>query len=115
MVSRSRTYDPGYGDLSFCGAEFKEVKCLRILRVWDLFEWSSVERSHIETYLSEAVSKAARNLCVVRRAGKLFDCKRVVKSYFNAYVSSSLKYCALLWMSSANSHLGLLDRAGRSA
>ena len=46
---------------------------------------------------------------VGRRAGKLFDCQRVLKSCFNAYVVLSLYYCTPVWMSSGESHLGLLD------
>ena len=55
------------------------------------------------------MSKAARSLGVVRRAGKLFDCLRVLKGCFNAYILSSSEYFAPVWMSSAESHLGLLD------
>ena len=62
-----------------------------------------------ETHLREVVSKAARSLDVVRRVGKLLDCPRVLKICFNAYVLSSLEYRAPVWMSSAGSHLGLLD------
>ena len=61
------------------------------------------------------MSKAARNLGVVRRTGKLFDFPRVVKNCFNAYVLSSLVHCAPVWMSSVESHLGLLDIVVRSA
>ena len=68
-----------------------------------------------ETYVREVVSKAARSLGAVRRAGKLFDCLRVLKSCFNAFVRSSLEYCASLWMSSTEFHLGLLDSIVRSA
>ena len=65
--------------------------------------------------MREVVSKAARSLGPVGRAGKLFDCPRVLNSYFNAYVLSRLEYCAPVWMSSAGSHLGLLDSIVRSA
>ena len=34
---------------------------------------------------------------------------------FNAYVLPSLEYCALVWMSSVESHFGLLDSIVRSA
>ena len=55
------------------------------------------------------MSKMARSLGVARRAEKLFDCPRVLKSCFNVYVLSSLEYCAPAWMPLAESHLGLLD------
>ena len=50
----------------------------------------------IETHLQEVVLKAARSPGVVHRAGKLFDCPRVLKSCFNAYILSNLEYCALV-------------------
>ena len=39
----------------------------------------------------------------------------MLKSCFNAYVLSRLEYCAPVWMSSAESHLGLLDIIVRNA
>ena len=59
-------------------------------------------------HLREVVSTAVRNIGVVRRVRKLFDCPRVPKGCFNAYVLSSLKYCASAWLSSAESHWCLL-------
>ena len=61
------------------------------------------------------MAKAARSLSVVRRAGKLFDCLRVLKICFNACAFLNLEYCAPVWMSSAESHLSLLDSVVRSA
>ena len=46
---------------------------------------------------------------------KVLDCPRVLKSCINAYVLSSLEYCALAWMSSVESHLGLLYSVVRIA
>ena len=68
-----------------------------------------------ETHLREVVSKAARSLVVVRRAGELFDCPRVLKSCLNAYVLSNIEYCAPVWMSSEEPHLILLDTVVCSA
>ena len=56
------------------------------------------------------MSKAARSLGVKRRAGKLYD--MIYKLY--EYVLSSLQYCAPVWMSLAESHLGLLNSIVRS-
>ena len=39
----------------------------------------------------------------------------MLKSCFNAYVLSNLDYCAPVWVSSAESRLGLLDSVARSA
>ena len=83
-VSRFRTIAPGHGDLTIAGDELEEVKGLRILGV--------ILNSKLvfETYLLEVVSTAARSLRVVRRAGMIFDSPRILKSYFNAYVLSTL-------------------------
>ena len=59
--------------------------------------------------MREVASKVGRNLGVVGRARKLFDWSRMLKGCFNAYVLSSLEYCAPVWMPSADSHLRLLD------
>ena len=106
MVSRSWTN--GCSDLTLGGAELEEVKCFRIVGV------TSDSKLRIETHLREVVSKAAWSLGVVRRTGKLFDCPRVLKNCFNAYVLPSLEYCAPVSILSAESHLGLLDSTIRS-
>ena len=69
----------------------------------------------LEAHLGLVVSKATRILSVVRRARMLFDCPRVLKGCFNAYVLSSLEYCASVLMSLVESHLGLLDSIDSSA
>ena len=83
MASLSRTYAPDCGDLTLGGAVLEEAKSLRILAV--TFD----SKLTFETNLREVVSKAARSLGVVRRAGMFFNCPRVIKSYFNAYVLSN--------------------------
>ena len=87
VVSRSRTYASGYGNLTLGCAELEEVS-LRILGV------SYDSKLTFEIHLREAVSKAARTLSVVRRTEKLFDCPRELKSYFNAYVLSNLEHAS---------------------
>ena len=88
MVSRSWTYAPSYGDLTLGGVALDKVRALRILGV--TFD----SKLTFETHLREVVSKAAMSLGVVHRAGKLFDCRRMLKSCFSAYILSNLKYCA---------------------
>ena len=71
---RSQTYASCSDDLTLGSEELEEVKSLRILGV------SFDSKLTFETHLCEVVSKAARSLAVVRWAGNLFDCSRVVKS-----------------------------------
>ena len=58
--SGSRTYAPGYGDLTLGDAELEEVRNLRIL------EKTFDSNLTFDTHLRAVVSKAARNLGVVR-------------------------------------------------
>ena len=62
------------------GAGLEEVKRLHILGV------SLDSKLTLETHLQEVMSKAARSLRVMLGARKLFDCPRLLKSGFNAYV-----------------------------
>ena len=55
------------------------------------------------------------SFAVVQWTGKLFDCPRMRKTCFIAYVLFDLEYCATVWISSAESHLSLLDSVVRSA
>ena len=58
-----------------------------------------------------------------RQPGVLLSCAghesyfgpRVLKSCFNAYVLPNLEYCAVVWMSSVESLLSLLNCVVRSA
>ena len=78
VVNRSQTSAPGYGDLNLGGEELEEVKYLRILGA--TFD----SKLTFEAHLREVVSKATRDLYVVRQAGNFFDTPRVLKSCFNA-------------------------------
>ena len=94
VVSRSRTIASRYDDLTLCGAELEEAKNLQILEV------TLDSKLRFETHLRVVVLKAAKRLRFVGLAEKLFDCPRVLKSFFNSYILSSLEYCASVWMSS---------------
>ena len=112
VVIRSRVSAPGYGDLTLSGAELEEVKSFGIHGV--IYDSKLTFQTHLrESHLREEINNlimtistrghntpsrkktlAARNLGVVRLAGKLFECSRVLKGCFNAYVLSRLEYCA---------------------
>ena len=75
-------------DLTLGGAELEQVSSLCILGA------TFYSKVTLETHLREVVSKVVRSLGAVLRPEKLFDCLRVPKSCFNAYVLSNLEYCA---------------------
>ena len=77
VVSRFRTSDPGYGDSLLDELSLRR-QSLRILGV------TIDSKLTFEMHLREVVSKAARNLGIVRRVGKLFDCPRVLNGCSNA-------------------------------
>ena len=83
VVSQYLTSASSYGDLNLGGNELEAVKSLRILR-------ETLDSKLIfETHMQEVVSNAAKNLRVVCRVGKLFDCLRVLKGCCNAYILPS--------------------------
>ena len=73
------------------GVELEEVKSPRILGV------NFDSKLTFEMHLWKVVLKAARNLGVGRRAGKLFDCQRVLKGCFNAYILCGYRRRSLIW------------------
>ena len=80
VVGRSQTIAPGYSDLTLVCPELERAKSLPILGV-------TLDSSlTFVTHLRQVVVNSARSLFVVPRTGKLFDCSRLLKSYFNAYV-----------------------------
>ena len=109
MVSRFRTSAPGYCDLTLGGAELEEVKSLRILQTTLDFKLT------FESHLREVVSKAARHLWVVRRAGTLFDCPRVYKavsmhmfcSAWNIVPTCGCRRCSVIWETRATTYFFL--------
>ena len=103
MVNQSRIYVLFYGDLVPDGAKLEDAKGLHNLGV------TLHSKLTFEIHLRKFVLKTARSLDIRRRARKLFERPRVLKSSFNAYVLSNLEYCAHMWMSSAESPLGLLN------
>ena len=94
--------------------QYKEIYIIKIkILCYFCFLLDSKLTSNIQ--LRVIVSNVARSLGVVRRAGELYDCPRVFKSCSNEHVLSTLKYCAPVWISFAEFHLGLLDSVVRSA
>ena len=88
MMSGSPTYVAGYSGLNLGGAKLEEVRSLRIVGV------TLDSKLIFETHLHEVASKTATIVCVMRRAGELFDFPHVLNSCLNAYILSGLEYCA---------------------
>ena len=74
MVSWSRTYTPGFDDLTLGGTELEEIESLGILGA------TLDAMLTFEIILWEIVSKAARSLGVVLHTVKLFDWPRMSKN-----------------------------------
>ena len=89
IVSRPRTYAPGYDDFTLGDTELEEVNGLCILGV------TLDSKLSFEMHLRKVMSKTAWSLSAVCRAGELFDCPRVLRNCFNAYVMSNLE-CLVL-------------------
>ena len=104
IVSRSRTVLPVHGSLFLNGLVLPVSETLVILGV------NLDSKLTLEHHVRSVVSSAARSMGIVRRASKIFGTTNVLTTCFRSYVLSRLEYCAPSWCSSAESHLGLLDR-----
>ena len=85
--SRSRTYAPSCGEITLGGAELEAVKSLRILGI------SLDSKLTFKTHLREVVSKAARSLGVVSRAGKYLIVHVCSRAFSMHMFFSNLKHC----------------------
>ena len=80
VISRSWVKASGY-DFTLGDVELEKSNSLRILGI------TLDSKLTCEIHLREVVSKAAKSLGVMSRAEKVFDCPRILKSCFNAYIS----------------------------
>ena len=105
VLSRSLTNASCYGDLALSGAVFKKVKSLIIIGV--ILD----SKLTFETHLREILPKAATNLGVEKENNLMIHvCSKVVSMRMPCPVYS---ICTSVWISSAESHLGLPDSVVR--
>ena len=98
VVIRSRPYAPGYKDLLLV------VLSLRRWEVGIFLRYPSTRNWRLRLVCVK-LHRRQPGVCGVRRTRKLFDCPRVLKSGFNAYVLSNAENWAPAWMSSAECYL----------
>ena len=109
LISRSRTVQPEHSDLVLDGSVLSVSDSLDILGV----KFDS--KLTFEPHVRDVVSSVSRSLGIMRRANRIFNNSVVLKRCFMSYVLPRLEYCAPVWISSAVTHLSLLDGIVRRA
>ena len=104
-ISRSRTLDPPHPCLYISDEQIDEVSSLRLLGV--IFDSKLTFEKHIRSLSSSIAQKTG----LLRKCFKTFGRDSTVIKSFYAFILPHFEYCAPVWMSAANSHLKLLDRA----
>ena len=97
--------DPPHPSLYMSGDPIKEVDNLRLLGV--ILDSKLTFERHIRSLSSSIAEKTG----LLRKCYKTFACDATVIKSFYAFILTHFEYCALVWMSAANCHLKLLDRA----
>ena len=104
LISRSRTIEPLFPDLVMDGSVVEMVSELKILGV--------ILDSKL-TYEKQAraiAASASMRVGILRKTMSVIRDVAVVAKCFWAVILPVLEYCSPAWMSSATSHLSLLDR-----
>lgn len=105
VFSRSRTLDPPHPDLFLSGEEIEEVEDVRLLGV------TLDSKLTFEKHIRSLSSAIAQKTGLLRKCFRTFACDSTVIKSFYAFILPHFEYCAPVWMSAANCHLKLLDRA----
>ena len=100
---------PQSPSLTIGGTVLKESDDLVILGV--RFDSKMTFAKHLRS-----VSKAAsQRLGILRKSWRVFHDRSLVGRCFRGFVLPVLEYCSAVWCSAADTHLKLLDSAGRGA
>ena len=102
---KTRTLNPPHPCLSISGDHIKEVDNVRLLGV------TLDSKLTFEKHIRSLSSSIAQKTGLLRKCFRTFACDSTVIKSFYAFILPHFEYCAPVWMSAANCHLKLLDRA----
>ena len=104
LISRSRTVEPLFPDLLIDGSVVEMVSELKILCV--IID----SKLTFEKQVRAIAASASMRVGILRKTMSVFRDVTVVAKCFWAFILPVLEYCSPVWMSTATSHLSLLDR-----
>ena len=104
LISCSRTVEPLFPDLLIDGSVVEMVLELKILGV--IID----SKLSFEKQVRAIAASASMKVGILRKTMSVFRDVTVVANCFWAFILPVLEYCSPVWMSSATSHLSLLDR-----
>ena len=105
IVSRLRTVDPVHPDLLLRCAPIKVASSLRLLGV------TIDNKVSFGKYIRTLASSISQKTGLLRKCYRCFRDSEIIKTSFFAFILPCFEYCSVIWMSAADSHLRLLERA----
>lgn len=105
IISRSRTINPAHPPLSINGTLINTTNQIRLLGV--TLDSKLTFRAHLRE-MSRVISS---KLGILRKCSKIYQDDDILRNCFFSFILPHFEYCAPVWMSAADSHLDLLDRA----
>ena len=108
IVSRSRTRMPENPPLSVDGVYIESVTDLKLLGV------TLDSKLTFEMQLRNLSRMISPKLGILRKSKKIYENDNILRNCFFSFILPHFEYCSAVWMSAADSHLRLLDRAFNS-
>lgn len=105
IVSRSRTAFPQHPDLLVDGSVVPVCGTMKLLGV------TLDSKLTFEQHLRNVASSASRRVGLLRKCRKIYADSDVAKHCFYSFMLPHFEYCSSVWMSAADCHLNLLNRA----
>ena len=105
IFSRSRTLNPDHPPLMLDNTSLDTSDNVKLLGV--TFD----SKLTFEAYLRSVASSIAQKTGLLRKCKKSFGQNDAVLRSFFSFILPKFEYCSVVWMSAADCHLRLLDRA----
>ena len=105
VFSSSRTQNPVFPDLSIDGTRIDLCDSISLLGV------TLDSKLTFETHIRNLSVGISRKVGLLRKCKVLYDSNDIVLRSFYSFILPHFEYCGPVWLSAADSHFRLLDRA----
>ena len=105
IISRSRTLNPEHPQIVIGDTIVSESISIKLLGV------TLDSKLTFETHLRSVASAVSSKVGLLRKCRKIYATDDIVRKCFYSFILPFFEYCSPVWLSAADSHLKLLNRA----
>ena len=105
VIGRSRTSNPAHPDIISKGVPIPNCSTLKLLGI--ILD----HKLTFEYQLRSLASSVSRKIGLLRKCRRIYSNDDIVRNCFYSFILPHFEYCPSVWISAAESHLKLLDRA----